>query len=159
MLKQSGLSDAASFGAAAGVIAESGGNPLASNKKTGAFGIGQWLDARQTHLFEMAARDHADPRDINEQLKFLVWELKGGGGETGGKSVRNAKAIDAALKAYVYNFMRPQGKNNEHIADARADVDRGSAVVRAANVNLNVKVSAPPGHQTAVVANGAAGGG
>ena len=153
-LKRTGLSDAASFGSAAGAIAESHGNPNAYNKSSGAFGIGQWLGKRKQGLFAMARRDHVDPRNYYEQLKYLAWELHGG--DAGGKAVMGAGSVDAALKAYVYKFMRPQGKNNEHVADAISDVNRGSNVVRAANVQVNVKVSAPPGHQTAVSTNSAA---
>lgn len=161
-LRRYGLSDAVSFGAAAGAIAESHGNPNAYNPKTGAFGIGQWIGDRKRALLSMATRDHVDPHDINEQLKFLVYELRGG--DAGGKSVLRARSIQEALHAYVYNFMRPQGAHNEHIGDAVSDERRGTTIMRSAgagsaNVQVNVKVSAPPGHQTAVTANGAARGG
>lgn len=153
-LKRTGLSDAASMGAAAGAIAESHGNPNAYNKNSGAFGIGQWLGARKKGLLAMAARDKVDPHNYYEQLKYLAWELHGG--DAGGKAVMGAGSVDAALKAYVYKFMRPQGKHNEHLADAIADVNRGSNVANAANVTVKVQVSAPPGHQTAVSTNSAA---
>lgn len=157
-LKGQGFSDAAATGAAAGAIAESHGRADAANGKSGAIGIEQLLGDRQKRFLAMVKRDGKKSNDLDEQLKFLAWELKGG--DSGGKHVMDAKTTGDALQAYVYKFMRPQGRHNEHLIDAQRDVNRGQGVVMsAANVNLNVKMQTAPGTAVAVSANGAAKGG
>jgi hypothetical protein len=155
-LKKQGLSDSAAFGAAAGVIAESHGNSNAFNDKSGALGIEQLLGDRKKAYLRMARADGKAPHDLDEQLKYLAMELKGQTSERGGAGVLSARSQQDALHAYVYKFMRPQGRHNEHLRDAIADERRGTAVAQAANVSVKVSVVAPPGHQAAVSVNSAA---
>lgn len=156
-LKRQGFSDATASGAAAGVIAESHGSSNAYNGKSGAMGIEQLLGDRKKRYLAMVKRDGKQANDMDEQLKFLAWELRGG--DSGGKHVTAAKTTGDALQAYVYKFMRPQGAHNEHLIDAQRDISRGQSVVQAANVGIKVTVVAPPGHQAAVTTNSAAKGG
>lgn len=163
-LQGAGMSEAAAFGAAEGAIAESHGDPFSigpMTKQGRAIGIGQWLSKkRRDNLFAMAAADHVNPLDRKEQLKFLAWELQHG--NQGGSGVIHAKSIDSALHAYVYEYMRPEGSTvgRDHPgSEAQKDMQRGRSIGSTANVHLHVKVTPLPGHQTAIVANGAAQGG
>lgn len=97
-LKRAGLSDAQVAGVLAGMKAEGGGEGMAAN---GAFGIGQWRGPR---LAALRKRYGAAPTR-QEQLEFLVGELKGG--DRGGKAVLSTSSPAAALEAYIRAFMRP----------------------------------------------------
>lgn len=106
--KSRGYSDAQARGIAAGIHAESNGNPNAFNPTgggQGAFGIGQW---RGDRLKRLRARYGANPT-LQQQLEFLDWELKGG--DAGGKGVLSATTAEGALSAYIggpgWGFMRP----------------------------------------------------
>lgn len=117
-LRGAGFTDEQARGILAGIQAE-GGAPNAINRKSGAFGIGQWLGPRKAALF---AKYGPNPT-LEQQTAFLVSELKGG--DAGGASVRAQGSADATMVAYLRDFMRPQGKNWEHAGDLYADIGRG----------------------------------
>lgn len=100
-LRSGGLSQAQSDGVIAGIYAESGLDPTATNRKSGAFGLGQWLGDRQTELFRRYGRNPT----WQNQIDYLIWEIKGG--DRGGASVAGATTSDAAMRAYITRFMRP----------------------------------------------------
>ena len=121
-LKAAGIGEAQAQGIAAGIIAESKGDPNAfngTNGGNGAYGIGQWRGARQRELF----RRYGSAPSLDQQLEFLVSELKGG--DAGGRSVLQAGDAKSALGAYVNNFMRPGA------AGAAGDLRRGQAALAA----------------------------
>lgn len=152
-LKVHGFSDQAAMSAAAGVMAESnGGNPFAVNPNSGAFGIEQLLGDRKKNYFAMAANDKVDPTNLQEQVKFLAWELKGG--DKGGHAVTTATDFAKALHAYVFDFMRPQGAHNEHLIDAIRDMQRGAAAL--AKAGIHIKIDNKTGAATAITANNVA---
>ncbi len=101
-------------GILAGIYAESGGNPNATNPTSGAYGLGQWLGGRKQKLF---ARYGNHP-SAKQQLEFLAWELHGG--DRGAGAVQGASSADAALQAYIVNFMRPRAG-----AETLGDLRRG----------------------------------
>lgn len=115
-LRNSGLSDAQVRGVAAGIYAESKGDPTAVNPTSGAFGIGQWLGSRKAEL----RRRYGNSPSLMDQLEFLVWELKGG--DHGGKSVLSSSTEESTLYNYITKFMRPAKG-----AETTGDLQRGSS--------------------------------
>ncbi len=109
-----GLPEHTARGVAAGIHAESRSNPGIVNPTSGAAGYGQWLGPRQAELHRRYGA-HPTP---DQQLDFMVWELKGG--DHGGKHVLAAGDDAQALNAYVRRFMRPAAG-----AETTGDLSRG----------------------------------
>jgi hypothetical protein len=108
-------------GIAAGIYAESNGDPKALNRAgggDGAYGIGQWRGARQRKLFEK----YPNPT-LLQQLEYMAWEMNGGNGERGAP-IRGAGSEREALSAYVHGFMRPGAEG------AAGDMRRGQAALQ-----------------------------
>lgn len=136
--------------ATAGIYGENSSfDPNAVNKSSGAYGLGQWLGKRKSGLFAMAKADHVSPSSIQEQMKYLAWELKGG--DFGGKSVLTADSLAKALWAYADHFMRPDKKGMGH-AQAQGDVNRGAHYL----AKIKVKVEDHTGNSPVVTANSVA---
>jgi len=147
LLQKAGFTREQALGIAAGSMAESlGGNSHAINKKSGAIGLGQWLGARKRALYAMAKRDHADPLSFDEQFKYLLSELKGGD-VRGSRAIRNAKTVDEALHAMIYDFERPAAGR-----ETTSDISRGHAYLAKVNIRLDNHTGGSP----TVVANSAA---
>lgn len=117
-LVERGLPEHVARGVAAGVEAESRSNPNISNPTSGAQGIGQWLGTRQREL----RRRYGDNPTLDQQLDFLVWELKGG--DHGGKSVLSGADETDVLRRYITDFMRPAAGR-----ETTGDLDRGMAAL------------------------------
>jgi len=117
-LARAGFSAEQSKGIMAGIQAETGGNYGMSSK--GAFGIGQWRGPRAEALY---ARYHTRAPSIAQQTEFLISELNGG--DAGGKKVKGQTSVTGTLVSYLRDFMRPQGKNGEHMQDLVNDIIRG----------------------------------
>lgn len=116
-LRRAGFSNEQARGIDAGIGAE-GGHATARNPTSGAFGIGQWLGARQKRLFARYGRNPSE----QQQLEFLVWELNGG--DHGGRAVRGQQTAEGTLNAYIRNFMRPaQGR------ETTGDLSRGMGIL------------------------------
>ena len=115
-LSGKGFTASQTSGIAAGIYAESQGDPNARNPTSGAFGIGQWLGSRKAALI---ARYGNNPT-LTQQLDFLIWELKGG--DHGGASVLNASSATDVLKNYITKFMRPAAGS-----ETTGDLSRGAA--------------------------------
>jgi hypothetical protein len=119
-LQARGISATDAEGIAAGIGAETRFDPAAFNGTGGghgAYGLGQWRGAR---LRELLRRYGPNPTEA-QQLDYLVWELRGG--DSGGRSVLGSSSSEAALRAYVNNFMRPGA------AGAAGDMRRGLAAL------------------------------
>jgi hypothetical protein len=58
--------------------AESGFRTTATNPTSGAFGLMQWLGGRKSRLYSYAAEQGKQVTDVNLQLDYIKWELKGG---------------------------------------------------------------------------------
>ena len=58
--------------------AESGFDPKAVNPKSRAYGLMQWLDGRKDKLDELARDKGKSIDDVDLQLDYIAWELKGG---------------------------------------------------------------------------------
>lgn len=100
-LEANGFTDKQALGIWAGIRAESRGDPNAVNPTSGAYGLGQWLGPRKKALF---ARYGPNPT-LEQQLEFLLWELKGG--DSGGAAVRAQTSVTGTADAYIRRFMRP----------------------------------------------------
>jgi len=75
-LVKKGFTPAQAAGIVGNLIAESSLNPVAVNKKSGAFGLAQWLGKRKKELQVFAGAQGKDCwRDWRTQLDFLTWEL------------------------------------------------------------------------------------
>lgn len=148
-LVSQGFSGEQAAGIRAGIYAESGGNPNAVNPTSGAYGIGQWLGGRKKELF----RRYGSNPTAEQQLQFLVWELKGG--DPGGASVRKQTTADHALLAYITKFMRPAAGD-----ETTGDIRRGRAILGgrpargAAAGNRSTSQTTTVGQITIVVPNG-----
>lgn len=117
-LKSQGISDQVARGIVAGSIAESQLDPGAVNPKSGAFGIGQWLGPRLKAL-----RAQFGPNaTFDQQLQFLVQELKGG--DRGGAAVLRSQNSQDAAAAYINKFMRPAAG-----AETTGDLSRASGAL------------------------------
>lgn len=73
--KSKGFSDAIVAGIMGNLKLESGLNPNALNKSSGAFGIAQWLGGRKTGLQNFARQRGTSSADLNTQLEWLWQEL------------------------------------------------------------------------------------
>jgi hypothetical protein len=58
--------------------AESGFRTDATNPTSGAFGLMQWLSGRKSRLYKYAEEQGKSATDVNLQLDYIKWELKGG---------------------------------------------------------------------------------
>lgn len=58
--------------------AESGFRTGALNESSGAYGLMQWLGGRKTRLVQFAQEKGKSPADLDLQLDYIAWELKGG---------------------------------------------------------------------------------
>ena len=101
-LRGAGLSEEQIKGIDADITAEGGSLGMADN---GAFGIGQWRGLRAKRLF---AKYGTRKPNLQQQVEFLLAELQHGeGGERGGASVLGSTSAEAAMVAYLRDFMRP----------------------------------------------------
>lgn len=98
----------------AGVGAESGWDPNATNPDSGAYGLGQWLGSRKRELF----RRYGKNPTADQQVEYLMWELRGG--DHGGRKVLGQNTADGALLSYINDFMRPAKG-----AETNGDITRG----------------------------------
>jgi hypothetical protein len=119
-LEQRGLTQPQAKGVAAGIVAESGGDPENVNPRSGAYGIGQWLGKRKELLFKW----YGPHPTLAQQLTFLAWELHGG--DSGGQQVLRQRTASGALRSYVTDFMRPKPG-----AETEGDLSRGGAALAA----------------------------
>lgn len=134
-MMQNGLPHHVALGIRAALQNESGANPNALNRASGAMGIGQWLGPRKRRLLE---RYGPNP-NMMQQMEFLLWELRGG--DPGGRSVLSADNEMTAMQNFVTNFGRPQGKNWEHLRDWQRDVTVGGQYIAAHNRGHSVTVN------------------
>lgn len=58
--------------------AESGFNTGAVNPSSGAYGLMQWLGGRKDKLISFAQQKNKPASDLDVQLDYIAWELKGG---------------------------------------------------------------------------------
>lgn len=124
----------------AGIGAESGWDPNATNRAgggQGAYGLGQWRGAR---LKALRAR-FGDRPTAAQQIQFLIWELNGG--DPGGATVLGGTSAADTLSRYVggpgWGFMRPDA------AGRAGDIRRGMAILGGSRVPVSGNAPAATG--------------
>jgi hypothetical protein len=144
-LTGNGLRHDQALGITGALHAESKLDENARNRKSGAFGIGQWLGSRQAELFHRYGRNPT----LTQQLEFLMWELRGG--DHGGRAVLSQGDAHSTAGAMIRRFLRP-AQGFETFRDMSAagryiSGHRSSAVT----INGGVHVTTPShnGHQIA----------
>lgn len=150
--RSNGYTDAQAAGIAAGIMAESGGNPRNRNPTSGAFGLGQWLGPRQAALFRQYGRNPT----MAQQLQFFLGELRGG--DPGGPAVGRQQTADAALRSIITGFFRPGAgaggdyrRGAAYLGGARTAVRNHSAADNRVAINTIV-VNVPHGDAHAIAA-------
>lgn len=104
-LRRNGLAPHTAMGVTAALWAESALDPKATNPSSGATGISQWLSKGRKENFQRIIGRPVRGSSLDDQLRFLVWELKGG--DAGGESVLKARDANGAMQAMVQKFLRP----------------------------------------------------
>jgi hypothetical protein len=152
-----GWPEAAARGTAAGIMAESGGDPNAFNGAgggRGALGIGQWRGSRIDD-FERVMRRPLRGSSMDDQLRFMQWELNNSE-RSAGASIYGAGNETAALSAYVNRYMRPAAGR-----ETVGDMSRGQRALAqqtrgAGGRTTNVTVTGVTVNTRATDANGVA---
>lgn len=130
LVNELGIDPKAASGIVGGLMLESGGNttdisPTAKNPKSGAYGIGQWLDSRQDDLMAFAEETGGDPNDLDTQISFLIHELKGS--ENGAlQEILKAQSPDEAGRLADQFYERSEGTDeirNQKAANAQKIYD------------------------------------
>ena len=137
--KQRGYSNAAARGIAAGIAAESNNNHRAKNPNSSAYGLAQWMTARQKDFRRVMGKDiRASTKQ--EQLRFIAWELENTERAAGDK-IRAAESDDAALHYTIKDYERPDlpGQTKGYQGDMR----RGRAALSAAGSKVKTTPSSP----------------
>lgn len=122
-LAASGLKSHQVLGIMAGLHAENAG--FDPNTRGGymkrAVGIGQWLGDRRKELF----RRYGEHPNLQQQLEFLMWELRGGDGA--GPSVLAQGSAHGVMTSYLRDFMRPHARGDYRAL--MADINRGRSFI------------------------------
>lgn len=119
---QKGYAPQHAAGIAANLAQESGFDPNAVNKKSGAYGLAQWLGLRKTALNKYAESNGSDPSDPITQMDFIEHELNTTESSAKEKLIATNINADAAI-AFSDNFER--AGNNEKNNARRAAIAQG----------------------------------
>jgi hypothetical protein len=123
-----GFAPSAIAGVMGNLQQESGLDPTAVNKSSGAFGIGQWLGGRKTNLQNYAKETGGDMNSLETQLNFLWKELNGGeattksildkhGGLNGLKNSNVSNATELFEKAFERSGGDAMAKRHQYASD------------------------------------------
>jgi hypothetical protein len=120
--------------------AESGFRTGAVNPSSGAYGLMQWLGGRKNRLVQFAQEKGKSPADLDLQLDYIAWELKGGNPyET--KQFEKAMAYGTSIADKTRGFAQEVERAGAHeLASSMAKrVGAGESAFNA------VAVAPPPG--------------
>ena len=135
-LRSAGFSENATAAAMGNIQHESGFNPSAIEKGSGAgFGLIQWTGGRRTAIENYAASKGVSASDIGLQIEYLIKELRN---ETGAWMTANTKYgfgpltqsdwengdLDTATKAFMCCFERPAYSSSVNHIDRRLESAR-----------------------------------
>ena len=115
-----GLTRAQAAGVVGSLMQESGLDPTAKNKSSGATGIGQWLGGRLTNL-----RSSGAGSNLGGQLNFLWSELQGPE-KSALAALKKASTVADAASAFTWGFERP-GKAEANMANR---ISQGKAALK-----------------------------
>lgn len=105
-LMKHGWSKEQAAGIAGSLQQESQLNPGATNPKSGAYGIGQWMGARRADFKAWAGKDIYGS-SLDEQLAFHQYELTQGKERPAGAKLRAAKTAADAARIHSESYERP----------------------------------------------------
>ena len=101
-----GWSRAQAAGIVANLVTESGLNPHAVGDSGHAFGIAQWHEDRQAEFARVFGHDIREST-LDEQLKFVAYELKQGREKAAGRALDSASDAEAAGAIVSSRYERP----------------------------------------------------
>lgn len=104
-LKAAGYSDAQAAGVIGSLMQESGLDPNAVNKASGATGIAQWLGSRATD-FKSQYGHSLKESSFGEQTDFMIWELANSE-KRSGDIIKRAQTASQAAEFHAKLYERP----------------------------------------------------
>jgi hypothetical protein len=116
--KSKGFSDSIVAGIMGNLKLESGLNPSARNKSSGASGIAQWLGGRKTGLMNYASSTGRNWTDLQAQLEWL-WKELGSNEKRTMTWLQNNQGASASTVAYEFDrlFERSEGTHRPQRAN------------------------------------------
>ena len=105
-LVKMGWTPAQAAGIAGSLLQESGGDPNAVNKTSGAQGLGQWLGSRKAD-FEKYSGHSLAGSSLDEQLAFMNYELTQGKEQRAGRMLQGAQTPEEAARIHAQYYERP----------------------------------------------------
>lgn len=135
-------------GIAANLMAESGGNARAVGDSGKGYGIAQWHPDRQAAFRRWAGHD-IQKSSLDEQIKFIQYELTQGGEQKSGKLLRGAKSAAEAASILSQFYERPR--------NAAASAAMRGALAGQIIINQKVTVNVPAGATAGQTAGAIAG--
>jgi hypothetical protein len=117
-LKTDGYSDAQAAGIVGSLMQESGLDPNAVNKTSGATGIAQWLGPRKKQFAKSYGHD-LSKSTFEEQTDFMLWELRNTE-KRSGDLLRRAGSAQLAAQIHAQEYERP-GAAEANIAKRQAN--------------------------------------
>lgn len=125
-LQAMGWSPAQAAGMAGSLVQESQGKADAVNSKSGAYGVAQWLGSRVKDFKEFSGKD-LKGSTLDEQLKFMDYELRKGKERAAGLRLMSAETPEMAAHIHRKYYERP---GEEEANDARR-VSYANEILRA----------------------------
>jgi N-acetylmuramoyl-L-alanine amidase len=121
------LTDNQAAGAVGAMMLESGGNtlnidPTATNPKSGAYGIAQWLDSRETGLEDFAKKktgDESNKSDLAIQVQYLKQEMESNINNYVNADYKKQKGLYDAVKYWTDNFEGLSGDASQQLYSDR----------------------------------------
>lgn len=114
--KSKGLSPEQSAGIVGNLIQESGVNPNSTNKRSKNTGIAQWDPKIRWPAFvngitfkgkEWKGVGESGARQLENQLRYLYWEMDSGAGGMSLSTYKNATTLESATQTFLEKFERP----------------------------------------------------
>lgn len=140
--QKAGYSRSQAAGIVGSTLQESQLDPNAKNKTSGAYGIGQWLGSRKKD-FEKQFSHSIETSSFEEQVDFMIWELKNTEKQAG-DAIKATKTAGGAALVHSQKYERPgdaEANNEKRMAYAR-QIFEGSARADAGSVGANASQAA-----------------
>jgi hypothetical protein len=113
-----GWSSAQAAGIVGSLTQESDVDPESRNKKSGAYGIGQWLGSRVADFKKWSGHD-LNGSSFEEQLAFMQYELTKGKEQAAGQRLRATTTAEQAAAVHAQSYERP-GAAEANISNRQA---------------------------------------
>lgn len=115
-LRSKGLTPEQAAGIVGNLIQESGVNPNATNPKSKNTGIAQWdpvdrwgnfVNGKTYNGIEWKGVGQSGARSLENQLRFLWWEMESGAGGMSLQSIKSARTLEEATEIFLVKYERP----------------------------------------------------